>query len=104
MTRGNNLTAVNYQFPRPFIESLDMVLIAWRRRGFEGGRRDVLEALISYVFFIHREDDEPFDFPPKKLIDMEFQKSASPGRESLEFDPTPFISSVAGYDPSAWSA
>jgi len=102
MAVGNPSTAVNLRLPRLLVSVLDQTLLAWRSYGFEGDRRDVIEALISYSFFLHRGANEIPLIPPALLSDMEFKKPFDPEREDEEFFPMNYSEKSTDYNAARW--
>lgn len=97
MATGSPTTAVNVRLPRGLVEAVDIVLHSWQRQGFEGDRRDAIEALLSYVFSLHRGENDPRELPPVELCRMEFKE-----RNGEIFDPSKYVSSTFDYDPAKW--
>lgn len=102
MVRGKATTSLNIELPRTLIDGLDIIMKSWRKFGFVGDRRDVIEALLAYSFWLHREEHEDVDLPPITLATKQFLHPFAQGREDLVFDITPYIKDHPDYDPAAW--
>lgn len=100
--KGNPQTTVILKLPRKLVNSVDMIQQAWENYGFEGDRRDVIEALLAYTFHIHREKGEGPDFPPLALCQQKFIAPVLPQRAEVEFQPIQYVAASPTYNPAKW--